>query len=390
MPSTRHRSNTIFRVVRSRDQMAAAEGAEWGPRLLEIPASSWRRSMHANRHYRSFGTLRWLLDQARARFTTEPTVALQLTAVVLEFVDVADGPSTVHEVGLRGLARKEHANALRSAGDLNAALQFAEAAAETYLESSALVFDATQAKLVMAQVLYEKGEYDRAMAIATECTRLFDDFGQSTYRIMSRLTEGCILFGSKQFKEALSVFTNVVAQAEAEGDRHMLVGGLHNAAEAAREIGDIQAARDLYPRVLKHMEELELTTDFPRVAWGYALTLVAEGRLEAAISELYKVSNLYLHFGMNLDAATARLEVVRVRFSTGEDVTEDCRQLVEAFAKAGAAQNALEALAYLREQAGAGQMSMGKLNRVRTYFTELHRKPNLLFARPRIDEEEGE
>jgi tetratricopeptide (TPR) repeat protein len=375
-------------LARHRDQAATTEGAEWGPKLLEFPPSSWRRHMRSNRHYRSFGTLRWLLGHARSKFTAEPTVALQITAAVLDFVDGADGPSAVHEIGIRGLARKEHANALRSTGDLRAALKYAEASAETYLRSPALVFDATQANLVVAQVLREMGEHEKAMTIARECTRIFDDFGEATYRIMSRHAEGCILFARKQFKEALSVFSNVVAQAEQEGDRNMLVRGLHNAAEAAREMGDIQAARDLYPRVLKHMHELELTTELPRVTWGYALTLAAENRFEAAVSELYKVSNLYLHFGMNLDAATAHLDIVRIRFSTDEDITEDCRQLVETFANAGAAQNALEALAYLREQARCGQMTMGKLERVRTYFTELQRKPNLLFARPGSDGED--
>ena len=372
------------------DHVASLEGSEWGPKLVEYPASSWRRHMRAKYEYRSFGTLRYLLTLARSKFETEPTVAFELTTVVLDFVDQVEGPSPVHEIGLRGLARKEHANALRCKGDLPAAFKYAKESAATYLQSHVLDFEAAKAKLVEAQVLCEMGEYHEAMTIAKDCTRIFDDFKQSAYRIMSRHTEGCILYARKQFKDAFSVFSNVVAQAEMEGDLNLLVRGLHNAAEAAREIGDIQAARDLYPRVLKHMQQLELTTELPRVTWGYALTLVAEGRLEAAISEFYKVSNLYLHLGMNLDAATAHLEIVRVRFSTGDDVTEDCRQLVEAFAKAGAAQNALEALAYLREQSRTGRMSMAKLDRVRTYFTELHRKPNLLFAHPPDDEPEDE
>lgn len=344
--------------------------------------------MRSRAHFRSFGTLRYLLELARSKFETEPTVAVQITAAVLDFVDAVEGPSHVHEIGLRGLARKEHGNALRATGDLRGALAAAEEAERIYLLSPALVFDATKAKLVAAQVLHEIGESERAMKLARECGRTFADFGEVSYRIMARHTEGCVLFACRQFREALAIFGEIVADAEREGDRNLLVRGLHNAAECARELGDLAAARDLYPRVLRHMEELGLTTERPRVMWGYALTLAAEGKTAAAISELYKVNHLYLHLGMNLDAATAALDIVRIRLANDEDVQVLCGQLVDTFAKAGAAQNALEALAYLREQAKKGAVTLAKIASVRTYFGELARKPSLLFARPSEDRDD--
>jgi hypothetical protein len=89
---------------------------------------------------------------------------------------------------------------------------------------------------------------------------------------------------------------------------------------------------------------------------------------------------------MNCDAATVALDIVRVRFDAHEDVRALCSELVTTFTAAGMTQNAIEALAYLREQAKEGTISAKKITSVRTYFGELSRKPSLLFARP-ADEE---
>lgn len=376
-----------LRNAKSSAANALAEGSRHATSLLELPPSSWRRKMREVAAYRSYGTLRHILQVARDKFQTEPSVALQITSVTLEFVDrISDAPSHVHLQGIRGLARKEHANALRITGDLRQALKCARASVEIYSECGALEFDAAKSKLVSAQILDEMGDSDAAVALVNECIVKFEEYSESTYRIMARMTLGNIQFRRKQFKQALSIFRDVVEQAEREENIHMLARGLHNAAEAARELGDIQAAREIYPRVIKYMTTLGLTTDLPRVTWGYALTLVAEGKLGTAISEIYKVRNLYLHLGMNLDAATAELEIVRIKLQLGEDVVDYCSQLVETFARAGAAQNALEAFAYLREQAAAGQLTLAKIESVRIFAAELPKKPNLRFVRPESHE----
>jgi tetratricopeptide (TPR) repeat protein len=374
-----------FGDAHSKDRAAAIDGARWAPELLEHPASAWRRHMRQAPHYRSFGTLRYLLEVARAKFETEPTVAVEITAAVLDFVDEVSGPSHIHEVALRALARKEHANALRAKGDLRKSLRFAKKSIAIYESVSSLGLDAAKAKLVAAQVLYDMGEYDGAESLVIECGDTFEEFNESTYRILALLTEGVIHYGRKQFRVALSTFRKAVEQAEKEGNKDMLVRGLHNLAQAAHELGDIEAARDLYPRVIQYMVELNLITELPRVTWGYALTLVAEGKLSEAISELYKVRNLYQHLGMNLDAATAELEIVRISFQLGKDITAACSRLVESFVAAGASQNALEAFAYLREQSASGMLTLSKIERVRTFAAEVQKKPNLRFLRPSGD-----
>lgn len=369
------------------EEVAAREGEVYGPRLLERSAGSWRKLMRTDPHFRSYGTLRYLLTAARDRFETQPTTAHEITAAVLDFVDDAEAPSHIHAIGLRGLAWKEHANACDAIGDMRAALSAARRAIEIYGESSALVFDATRAKLVVCKVLREIGETERAMALAHECAEIFADFGELPFVNMARMFEAGVLFASKRFTEAFTIFTDIMAEAELDGDRLTVARCLQCAAECARELGDLHSARDFYNRALTHFEALNVTGDANCVRWAYALSLAADGSIAFAVSELFKVRAVFLSLGMNSRAASAALDVVRIKFDAGEDVRELCAELIPVFADAGLTQNALEALAYVREQARSGTLTTRRITRVRTYFDELGSKPTLLFVHPREEED---
>jgi tetratricopeptide (TPR) repeat protein len=377
-----------FRPLFELDARARAEGERYGPRLLERPASMWRSAMRADPRYRSFGTLRYLLGAARDKFVSEPSVAREITSAVLDFVDKVKGPSPVHELALRGLAWKEYANAVQYAGNLQEALAAAERAIAIYGESPSLHFHETAARLVSANIHRDLGDWETALQLARECASVFRDYADSAYRMMARTSEGAVLFSQRRFTEALGVFTSLAEEADLAHDRHTLGRALLNGAECARELGDLKAARDLYPRALKHFEELDMPTEAARVRWGFALSLAAEGKTAKAVSELFKVRAVYLFLGANSDAAAAALDIVRVRFDAGLDVHELCVELVATFTTAGMTQNAVEALAYLRQQAKHGTISASKIEQVRTYLGELTRKPSLVFRRP-PDREEG-
>ncbi|MDP9192352.1 MAG: tetratricopeptide repeat protein [Acidobacteriota bacterium] len=370
------------------EAIAAAEGSTYGPLLLQQPPGDWRGMMRSDPHYRSYGTLQFLLENARARFENAPTIAREITAAVLDFVDEAKGPSHIHNIGLRGLAQKEHANACEKYGDLGTALTAAERSVEIYGESPGLLFQQTRAQLVVCKILREMGETNRAMELARRCAEIFTDFEDATFTNMARMFEAGVLYSSKRFTEALAIFTQVSEHAERTGDRLTVARCLQCVADCARELGDLDGARDLYPRALAHFEALNIPSDANRTRWALALTLAASGKVPYAISELFKVRAVFLSLGMNSQAASAVMDVVRIKFDVGEDVRDLCAEIVPLLTKAGLTQNAVEALAYIREQAKHGRLTTSKITKVRTYFDELATKPLLLFARPR-EEEEG-
>ncbi len=231
------------------------------------------------------------------------------------------------------------------------------------------------------------GEVERAVEIARACVVIFEDFGNPSATNMARMFEAGALFALKRFDEAFEVSMLVMTQAELEGDKATVARGLLCGASCARELGDVAAARDLYPRALALYEELNIPDGANQVRWGYALTLSAEGKYRSAVSELFKVRGVFLSLGMNSQAACASLDVVRIRFDLGEDVRELCAELVVKFAEAGMTQNAIEALAYLREEARLGTLSRQKIVRVRSFMDELAASPFRLFSIPRHAEE---
>jgi tetratricopeptide (TPR) repeat protein len=369
------------------DAAGRVEGLTYGPRLLAQAPSAWRRLMRADAHYRSFGTLRFLLEEARERFESAPSFAREITSVVIDFVDGVRAPSEVHKVGLRGLAWKEHAIALEYAGDPRDALRAAERAVKIYGERPSLQVDETRARLVMSNILRDLGDLQQSLDIARDCALVFADFAEKSYQTMARMSEGCALFSLKRFREALAVFAANLEEAERAGDKLTLARALQNMAACARQLGDLKAARTFYPRALAYFNELGLRTEAERVRWGYALCLAVEGRVAHAASELYKVRATFLLLGMNTDAATAALDIVRVKWDAAQDVRELCSELVTTFAAAGMTQHAIEALAYLREQAKAGDIDATKIESVREYFGELAHHPSLRFSGPPEEEE---
>lgn len=378
---------TVLAAAAWLEERAAEEGAQYGPLLLLKPPSAWRRLMRSDERYRGYGTLKFLLEKAREKFDSEPTVAHQITAAVLHFVADARGPSRVHETGLRGLAWKEHATTCEKVGDLRAALRAAERAIDIYGTLPALLFDQTRARLVACKIHREMGNTDRALQLARECAVVFREHGSLTFTNMARLFEGGVLCTLKRYREALDIFTGVMEHAERERDTLTVARCLQNAAECARELGDLKGARDLYPRALDRFESLQMPTETTRVRWGYALTLAAEGKIASAVSELFIVRAMYLHLGMNSHAASAALDIVRIRFDVDQDIRELCTELVRVFTEAGLTQNAIEALAYLRETAREGRLTATTINRVRTYFSELSAKPMLQFVPARGSED---
>ncbi len=371
-----------FASILRRFGSETAEAKRYGSMLLALPPSSWRRTIRSDRRFRTRATLSFLLEAAHARLEKEPTLARELTSAVLASVDRVAGGWRVQVTALRGLAWKEHANALRVTDDLRAAIKAIEHALAIFADEPSLDYQAATAKLVKAQILREMGEDDAAVALARECAVKFRDYGDSRYLVMARITEGWILYNSKQYGRAMAIFADLTEEAERTGDRATLARALQNTAACARELGDTAAARDLYARALPLFVGLQLVTEIPRVQWGYALSLVADGRFHDGVSELYKTRALYLDLGMNVEAATAALDIVRAKFLNGDDVTSLCGELVTTLVSAGMTQNAIEALAYLREQARHGAVDIPKITRVREFLSELGTRPTLGFVRP--------
>jgi tetratricopeptide (TPR) repeat protein len=365
-------------------------GREHAPRLLAMRVGEWRQAMEEEEDLRRYGTLRRILEVIREDLFTNPERARERASIVIAFAPRAYVPNPQYGIGIVGLAWKEYANALRYAGENKDAIEAARKAYAMFDRHGSFACEAAKARLIEALVLRETGERDKVLTIARACARVFRDYADAGALVQARMTEALVLADAKQYRAARAILAETAADAEGRGDHHTLAICLHNSAEYARALGDRAAAADLDARALKHFEELGTTVEKPRVRWTHALSLADEGRISEAILELYKTTAEFIALGMNGDAACCGLDVVRLRFERGQDVSTMCVDLVDQFTKGGMTQNAIEALAYLREEAHRHTISIPKIRHVRDYVLEASRGPARAFLPPPDDLEERE
>lgn len=357
------------------------EGAVYGPKLLAEPAGEWPALFASDPHYRSYGTLMYLLEHAHENLEQYPANSYELVAAILPFVDSVDAPVAMYRDMVRGIAWKERGNTLFSRNLREA--KIAACTALDILDSHAgLAEELAKARLLRAKIHREQGETALAMLLVRQCAKTFKEFGNTKYYGIARFIEAWIYFGQKQFREAYGILTDLVAEAERGGNELALGRALHFTAMCAVELGEHATARVLRARALQHFEAAKATAELPRVRWAHAGALAAEGRSGEAIFELYKVRSEFLSLGMIISAASASLDMVRLKTERGEDVTSTARELVTTFVEAGMTPNAVEALAYIREQARAGALTMKKIEAARDFLKSLERQPAQLFAPP--------
>jgi tetratricopeptide (TPR) repeat protein len=364
--------------------LAAEEesGRQYGPALLAMATGEWRSEMKLDENLRRYGTLRFLLGVIRNDLFQYPIQARERAAVVIEYTEEVDVPSPHYYYFLGGLAWKEYANALRYAGEFPLALAAAKRSREIFGMVGSLACDAAKAHLVEALVHREFGDLDTALSIATKCAQVFLDHADSEAYMHARMTEALVLSDTKRFDEAMEILTDTGRDAEKRGDKRTLAICLHNSAECARALRDLQAARTLDALALTHFEELGTTVEKPRIRWMEARALADEGQLSAAILQLRITRSEFLSLGMNGSAAACGLDIVRLRHDRDEDVTSECTELIETLTGAGMIQPAIEALAYLREQARRGTVSTEKIVAVQTFVHEAGKGQARMFVPP--------
>lgn len=356
-------------------------GKQYGPLLIGLAAGRWRSEMNRDENLRRYGTLRFLLDAIRNELFQYPIRAREHAAVVIEYTEEIDAPSPHYYNLLGGLAWKEYANALRYTGEFPLALDAAKRSRAIYGNGS-LACEAAKAHLVEALVQRELGDLDAVLTIANECARIFRDHEDSEAYMHARMTQALVFSDTKRFNEAMEVLAETGKDAEKRGDRHTLAICLHNSADCARALGERKTARELDALALTHFEHLGTTVEKPMIRWNEAKALADEGRVSTAILELYVTRSELLALGMNGSAADCGLDVVRLRFERGEDVTAECTELIETLTRAGMIQPAIEALAYLREQARSGSVSAEKIVLVREFVSDVVQGPTRMFVPP--------
>jgi hypothetical protein len=132
---------------------------------------------------------------------------------------------------------------------------------------------------------------------------------------------------------------------------------LSNLAACAAKRKDTDAAAKFYQRAIGALEALGMTAEVERARINHAEILAHQHDMEQAVREMTRARNAFLARGMRLDAADVTLKIVELLAANGraEAAAPLCSELVTIFSDAGMAHEALIALAYLQENAAAGE-----------------------------------
>lgn len=363
---------------------------EEATRLLRRPLASPLRFLWSDisrkRRYRTGGVVRALCRESQALREKNTLHARNLAETAASIAEaLPDDYYFARAVNhLRGLARKECANAQRYLGDLPAAHAELDRAERAYRRLASNDLELASVDYVRATVLWEQQRFDDALQLGRRCAATFARLGDRDRWVAARILEGSILCDAHDGANALRIFMELRDAHDAASDAVTAARIENNTAWAYLEIGDAGSAKMHLLSALHQFEELGVTSEAVRARWtlgSVALTagnaIEAERRFRAARGEFELLR-------LKTDAALVQLDLVEALLVQGRrsEVPALCADLLERFNAVGMHPAALTAAAFLREAAAAEMISVNQVRYVRAFIAQVTGNGSLAFIPP--------
>jgi tetratricopeptide (TPR) repeat protein len=358
--------------------------------LRDKPVTAWAPYFTIRPGWWSYGVFRAMLAYAREMFGRDPRLALAITTFVIERVnDVEAIPDAlVLAPFIRGLAWKEHANALYGLGKYAEANEAAERAVGIFSGTPALAIDVARATLIRAMSLHNLGKTSEALDLVMKATRLFGEHAEPQgYRVALTVCGG-FLMDLEEYAAARDAFSVARKLAEEQNEPREVARLLNNIGQCSIKLGDFDLGEDQLQRAARLLIEQHMDSEITRTVVGLARSLHKRGQLEAAISAFQNVYVDFLHYGMLIPAAQVLVELTDVVTELTGDVTwahDESAKLAASFGDYDVPGNVRAAMAYMqRETASAGSVDQVRtaLAYVRNFLQDLFASPSTAFAVP--------
>jgi tetratricopeptide (TPR) repeat protein len=364
-------------------ETAEAERA-LGP-LMANPLPFIWKDVSRKRGFRTAGAVLILCAAANDACERDPLHALNLADAALAIAtsfNEAEHYLAVKVHQLSGHAWKERANALRYLGRFPGALDALDQAKREYDRADANPWD-------LAIVLYNRGVVfsrsarpEDAEQCADEAAAIFEEVGDRVRFIHARMLRATVRYWRQDFAGARDDYRALLTRAQHEGDE--LLGARLSSAVANCELdlGDARAAEPALYDALRVFEREGMETEVARIRWALSRVPLVEGHFETAIAGLRASRVEAARLGLANVAAYIALDLVEALVAIGAKLTEVqklCRELFATFKTAGMVNEALTALAYLREATIARTITPEKVRHVRRFLSRLEDQPTLRF-----------
>jgi tetratricopeptide (TPR) repeat protein len=353
--------------------------------LVANPLPFIWKDVSRKRGFRTAGAVKVLCVAANNACERDPLHALNLAdaaiAIAMSFTE------SEHYLGIKvhqllGNVWKERANALRYLGRFPAALDALDHAKRAYERADANPSDLALLLYTRGIVLYRSARTSEAEHCADEAAAIFSATGDRVRHLHARMLRATVRYSLQDFVGARDDYRALLARAKEEGDDLLAARLASAAAQCELDLGDANSAEPALLGALRVFEREGMETEAARIRWVLARVPLINGRFEVAISQLRASRLECRRLGMANDDAYVALDLVEALVAAGanlQEVQKLCRELFATFKADGMVNDALTALAYLREATRARTITPEKVRHVRRFLTRLEDQPTLRF-----------
>jgi tetratricopeptide (TPR) repeat protein len=354
--------------------------------LLESPLRFVWADIARKERYRSPGVVRVLCRAALAACEKHPLHALDLANAAVSIAE--ELPDDLYPsqavFGLRGLAWKDRANALRYLGRYGEALVSLDEATAAYQKLRANALELAVVDFVRATVLMSGDQFEESLVSVRRCAPVFREYQEEARYRHARLLEASILFMMRDMRGARPILTDILDLAERHADRMLTARAAHNLGLVEMEMGDSSLAEKHLSTALALYTDLGVATEAIRTRWSLARLAAARGDFDDALRRFDAVRDEFRWQGIIVDEALVALDMADLLLTTGDPTTAGAiaSELFGTFRKAGMMTSALTAIGFLNEAAAHGRLTPHLVRHVRGFLERIQRQPGLLFAPP--------
>jgi len=303
-------------------------------------------------------TTRRLIALAHDALSRDPNRAVWISRLAIRAAKEGDALPD------EGDAWREYAAALLEVGDYEDAQVAVERARMVYRLASDTEHNHAVLLAVEGRILHELGDSMRGLQRIDESARTLLRLNDKKTYVRVRSVYAAVLFNLCRYREAADTYAEMVNDYDTETLAHaVLVIG-----RCAVKLGEIDRARQCFETALEMFEDLGLRPEIPRVRKGMAEILVVHGRINEAISELYKARAEFLAMELPVLGALVALDIVDLLLMVGRmsEIELLCDASLDRLPR-----NASEAFTKLRELAGRACVDEDDVQQVRGFLERL-------------------
>lgn len=154
--------------------------------------------------------------------------------------------------------------------------------------------------LTSGQIVFNLGEIERGLEIIScAADNLHIVYGDVRRFLMGRQIYGSLLMYLHRWEDAVAAFDEVLEIAIESKNDDLRAATIYNMSVCGKRLQE-EHADQCAESAIKLLKETGVSSDVPRSAWLRIIDLRHEGKINEAISEMYKVRQAYIDAGLEL------------------------------------------------------------------------------------------